>query len=678
MKRTVFEKKEFALSVKENTVVIERSGEVLVTLPAKAEINGVLSSMSLSECSADRLRFSSASEEMVFSLGDDHIVVEYTKSFGKKTPVDTVKIFAGEGMRIKDFDRAFCPQPHGNGHHNMTYFDRLPDISAYGYNSPSVLEFALGNSRGWISIGLLDLPDTKECRMLEDFSFLVERLGGNKLVEKYVMPRILITFPEDEFDSISLFRKKLEEFGVYTPRENPISELPSWWKNTFFCTYGDQISEHRVGQKIDEAWIRDYVEIAETEWGMEGINLIIDDSWQLPHSFMPVVDERRFPNFRGMIEDLHQKGHHVILWVTPLFDKVTNGFTTRAQELRILSPDELKPPMWGDYFSQYPGCFAIDYTHDNARQFLREVCEQLFGDGEGQYHVDGIKIDFMGLLRDPAVSHYAHPERGMGHKELYHFYTMMYEEAKRVRPDVLIDCTVADPRFEHLIDFNRMHDTHSGTREKEIRANIAALACPNLPIDSDGCMMFNSWLATHYISSSIYGFSANYYIKGYHDVVKNRKKSPKECLPDEKILLAEEEKRALGNLFSMSRHKPNGMPHFESFGNWTLREGERINALSQKGETVIYYPTETNDTGYIFTFCDETIFLPLCGRGMAQVSPEPKYLKVDYARDRVIMRIRPGEVYTFKNENAGDGIEKTFAFDAKRQKTLGMINYVNG
>ncbi len=672
-------KKIYDVSVEGNTVVILRNKARFFSVPASARINGVDSALDLKEASEDKIRLGSEREEMTFSLYEDFIVVEYEKRFDAPEAIDEVRIFSGngEGIWVKDLDRAFCPQPHENGQDNMTYYDRLPDISAYGYNSPSVLEFALGNSEGWVSIGLLDLPDTKECRMLDDFSFLVERCGGNKTVMRYVMPRILITFPKDEFDSIALFRSKLIELGVYTPEKKAISELPTWWKNTFFCTYGDQILEKRVGQKIDEAWIREFVEIAENEWGMDGFNLIIDDSWQLPHSFLPVADETRFPNFRGMIEELHEKGHRVLLWVTPLFDKITNGFTTRAQELGVLSEDEFKPPLWGGYFEQFPGCFAIDYTHDNARQFLREVCEQLFGDGEGQYHVDGIKMDFLGLIRDPAVSHYAHSERGMGYKELYLFYSMMYEEAKKVRSDVLIDCTVGDPRFEHLIDFNRLHDTHCGTREKEIRANIVALACPNLPIDSDGCLMFNGWVANHYISSSVYGFSSNYYVKRYQDEALNRKRNPELRLPDAKITLSVEEKRAMGNLFKMSRNKPDGIPCFESFGNWTLRDGDRINALSQKGETVIYYPTEKNDTGYIFTFCDETIFLPLCGRGFSDLSPSAKYLQVDYARDRAILRIQPGVIYTFKDRNAGDGIEKIFGADAVRQEFAHMVNYEN-
>ncbi|HBN82969.1 MAG TPA: hypothetical protein DDZ89_03930, partial [Clostridiales bacterium] len=318
-------------------------------------------------------------------------------------------------------------------------------------------------------------------------------------------------------DAITIFRNKLMELGLYTPGKCKFSEIPIWWKNPFVCTYGDQMLERRVGQLINEKWVTEQVELAEKEWGMENINLIIDDSWQLPHAFEPIVDQNRFPDFRGFIDRLHQRGHHVILWQTPLFDKITNGFVTRAQRLGVLSDYEYTGP----YFKNFPGCFAIDYTADNARQFLQEIVEILFGDKEGQYNADGIKLDFMGLLRDPAVTRsYAHPEKGIGMKELLLFYEMFHEEAKKVKPDVLIDCTVGDPRFEHVLDFNRLHDTHCGVIEKEIRAKIASLGCPDLPIDSDGALMYTHWLKSHYISAALYSVPSIYYIKQFHDFAK--------------------------------------------------------------------------------------------------------------------------------------------------------------
>ena len=69
--------------------------------------------------------------------------------------------------------------------------------------------------------------------------------------EEYHIPTIIITFPQDEFSAVGLFRQKLIDFGKYTPSKPELSELPDWWKNPFVCTYGDQMIENKVGQYID-------------------------------------------------------------------------------------------------------------------------------------------------------------------------------------------------------------------------------------------------------------------------------------------------------------------------------------------------------------------------------------------------------------------------------------------
>lgn len=665
----IITKEKYTLKIDDSGILtFIKNGNDFFSVPASASVNGEFSKLNLESADTGLVTYSSDKELMTIELKDDFVAIKYSKTFDEETQIYESRIFTDgkNAIDLKDFDRAFCPQPRNNGGKNMDYYHHLPDISLSGYFTPPIMQFSLGSPNGWVSIGLLDLPDTKLCKMDEDYSFLVESCGGNKIIpsgSEYIMPEILITFPEDEWDAITVFSNKLMEFGKYTPQKPKFSQIPDWWKNPFICTYGDQLIEDRVGQLIDEKWVEEFVDMAENDWGLENINLIIDDSWQLPHAFEPIADEKRFPNFRKFIDRLHKRGHHVILWQTPLLDKITNGFRTRAQKLGVLSEFEFDPFCSGGYFSQFPGCFAIDYTSDNARLFIREIAEKLFGDGDGQYNADGIKLDFMALIRDPAKTQtYAHPERGVGVKELLLFYEMFYEEAKKVKADVIIDSTSGDPRFERFLDFNRMHDTHCGTIEKEIRARIATLGCPDLPIDSDGALMFNSWLRTHYISAALYSVPSNYYLKKYQD---------------EKELSASG-KKELGNLFKMVKHRPDGRALMENFGDWILKDGNKVNAITQRGETVVYYPTDKNDTGYIFTWQDEVIILPLYGRKISKITPEPKngFLLVDYARDVAITRLTPGVVHTFENTDSGDSIDRIFVEKATKAAE-NVVNYVN-
>ncbi len=662
-----------------NVLSIIRGGKDFFKFPVSASVNGIFSDVSFAEASDEKIIYSSDSEKFTITLYDDSISVKCEKTFEEKTPIYIVKMFVDKthGMDLIGFDRAFTTQPRNNAGKNLDYYHHLPDLSQNGYYTPSIMEISLGSPDGWVSIGMLDLPDSKITKMDEDFSFLLESCGGNKIIEKggtYNAPELLIMFPKDEWDAITLFREKLILHGRYTPKKPKFSELPTWWKNPFVCTYGDQMLEDIVGEGITLDWVKDIVSRAENEWGLDEFNLVIDDSWQYP--LVTLVDEKRFPNFREFIDSMHKKGCRVILWHALPHERVSPDYPSLAKKHGVLS-DTL--------YTSYPfldNSYKIDWTSDNARAYVREVCETMFGNKEGQYNADGIKIDFLGTFRDPANSSYAHPERGMGVKELLLCFEMFYEEAKKVKPDVLIDSSVADPRFEHTLDLNRLHDTHVGNIEKDIRAKISTLACPDLQIDSDGALMLNRWLKTNYLNAAIYGVPFNYYTKQYHDAIISNEPnwSAIEGVPAERQLLLKEEKEKLANLFKMVKHRPDGNAEIDEFGNWTLKDGDVVNAISRKGESVVYYPTDKSDTGYIYTFQDEPIEIPLYGRKIGEITPAPIQGRVivDYARDRAFVKLAVGVLHSFKNVDENNSIENVFKKDAKRVEVEAEMNYVNG
>lgn len=666
--------KSYEIKIKENSVELLRGSSL--SLPTAVRLNGNKLSLALCAQGEDFAVYKNGKNELRFEFFADCVKVAFSCSFDAPTPIESFSLFSG-GVDLAGFDRAFTVQPRNNAGKNMDYFNHLPDASANGYYMPALLNLLIGSAKSWVGFGLLDLPDSKLYRMEEDHSILVEAPGGNKVASAYVAPEMLITFAKDEWDGISVFREKLIEFNRYTPTRPKYSEVPAWWKDPFMCTYGDQLLEDRVGQGIDDNWVSEFVDIAERDYGIEHMNLIIDDSWQLPHAFDAANDTKRFPDMRDFCERMHQRGHHVILWCTPMFDKITNGFETRAQKHGVLSEFLHTLP----YFNDFPGCYAVDYTADNARAFLREICEILFGAGEGQWNADGVKLDFMGRLRDPAETKtYAHPERGVGIKELYAFYEMFAEEARRVKPDVILDCTTGDPRFENFITHNRLHDTHCGVEEKEIRAKLAALACPDMLIDSDGALMYSEWMRNHYVSAAVYSVPSYYYIKKLHDFASfngirlytEEEAAQKQLLP--------REKKAFGTLFSMAKLRPDGHAVMDDFGAWRIvdHNGETV-AVSQRGDTVIYYPTKDNPTGYIFTFRNETQILPLYGHKLSGLTPtaEKDQLLVDYARDRFIVRLAPGVLYTFQGEDDAGSIDRIFAGEKTGDAVETEMNYVN-
>lgn len=662
----------YTYTLEQNAISLD--GGIKATLPMAMELNGVCYNMTLKESYADSAVYVCENTRVCVDFATDCLRFSFSHNFPSETEIYESVLFAG-GIRIADFDRVLSVQPRNNQGLNMEFFSHLPDVSANGYFSPAELNMILGSRDGWIALGLLDIPDSKLCRIREDLSLLAESCGGNKRSTEYKAPEILVTFPENDWQAVTLFREKLIEYGRYTPNKLPFSEVPAWWKDPLICTYGDQLIEDRVGDLIDEEWTDKFVKCAEEKWGHTHLNLIIDDSWQPIHSFAPLTDAARFPDMREFTDKMHARGHHVILWTQPLFDSVINGFEPLSRKYGVLSDYFLEKEK-GDY---YRGCYMIDYTHDNARAYLRDICEGLFGSAPGQFNADGVKLDFIGLLRDPSETRtYSHPERGVGIKELYNFYKMFSEEARRVRPDVIIDCSLCDPRFEDFITHNRLHDTHAGVEEKELRARLATLACPDLLVDSDGALMYTSWLRRHYINAAVYSIPSNYYLNGFQDFHEWEGKEI--SLEDAQHYdLTPAERLAYGRLFGMTANRPDGHAVTDGNGSWKLIGADgQVNAVSLYGDTVIYYPEHKGGTGYVFTFRDEAMTLPLYGRHISLLAPAPErdFMLLDYARDRMTVHLLPGIVHTFRWEDSAESIDRAFA-DMRANCSETEMNYVN-
>ena len=667
----------YEYSLSDEKLEISRNGRHFMNLSNKFCVNGKNSDLKVKTANQNTAVLVSEFARLEYTFNDECIILRAKMFFEPEEQIFDATAFSG-GIDIVNFDRCFCPQPRRNATKNTAYYHNLPDLSLEGYFTPPALVVTLGNADGLVSFGLLDLPDTKTIRIQPDMSYLVESCGGNKKCGEngvYNLPSIIIAFPEDDLSSITQFRENLIKYTSYTPKEQKFSDIPSWWRNPMVCIYGDQINESKVGDKIDREWVLGILDEAEKVWGMEHINFTIDDSWQPTFAMEPLADEKRFPDFREMIDSIHDRGHKVILWQPPLFEKTTNGFETRAQRLGVIS-DYLYDD---DFYRQFPGSYAIDYTSDNAREFIRQYVTKLFSDAPGCYNADGIKMDFLGILRDPAETKtYAHPERGIGLTELKLFFEMFYEEAHKVKPDVIVNSSVGDPRFDAACDMNRMHDTHAGVYEKEMRAQISIAGCPNLPIDSDGALMHLSWLKDHYINAAIYAIPANYYTRLCGEGYPNENGGYIFDKYSDRRELSENEKKAMGRLFALTRFRPDGVPQKDGDTRWILKAGDKVNGVAVNGDVVVYFPWENSVKGYIFSLTDQAVIIPLYNHKFSKLTPAPErdHLYVDYARDRVNVRLKPGVVYEFEDFDDGSSIDAAF-LNKNAKKGDEKITYVN-
>lgn len=563
-----------------------------------------------------------------FAFYDDCILVGFEADVAANSCVSVKSLVyfqkGSRGLFMVDCLRSFSPTPA----HEGFYSRYQPRSDAFSISCPPPLNFCIGNRNGLVSFGLVDLPDGMAFGMTDQFGILAEDTGGNKRIgfsSTYKAPRLLMTFPEEEWQSLSLFRAKLIELGFHKPIAAEDRDTPVWWKSPMVCTYGDEIMEFHYNPYATEDWVHpgfnskwfvEWVHEAERRLGITDFTVILDVFWQKRFSADPFPDPERFPDLREIIELCHERGHHVLLWYAPFVDKLDLGFEPASKKFGVIT----------DTPAGFDNAFTIDFTHKNAREYLAYVAQQLFGSQEGQLNADGLKMDFLCFVRDPVKAKYQVPELGMGIRELYKFYELFASEAAKVKKHVLLDASVSDPRFENIVHMNRLHDIHYFWWERELRARISSSAAPRIIIDSDGAIMKSDWVEQTYISAVLYSTPSLYYIRKFHDGV---------AFSDEKM-------RALGRLLSLSSKKPDGVPIFIRCGSWQLLRYQKVMGETVEGKTLVLF--DGKGTGYIFTWEDGVQSIHLHGRTLLDIHPELDDIRVE--EDTLTGNWQSGVVYT--------------------------------
>ena len=193
-----------------------------------------------------------------------------------------------------------------------------------GYFTPAPLNFSVGNRHGWVSFGLLDLPDSYEYRMTNRLGVLIDKPWGHikfRADQWYTAPRLLITFPETEYQGLRLYRQKLEEFGII-PANKPKRHIPDWWHRPIVVTYGDEMMELQHnwfndddldGPDFNQDWLYMWLDRAEKKLKSKDFTIIVDALWAYRYTPEAIPDVTRFPDFRGFIDDCHRRGLDAIL-----------------------------------------------------------------------------------------------------------------------------------------------------------------------------------------------------------------------------------------------------------------------------------------------------------------------------------------------------------------------------
>lgn len=129
-----------------------------------------------------------------------------------------------------------------------------------------------------------------------------------------------------------------------------------------------------------------------------------------------VWDERVFPDPKGMLQRIKEKGVKICVWINPYIGQESVLFDEGMEKgyfLKRPNGDVWQWDMW------QPGIAIVDFTNPEAKRWYQEKLEELMDMG-----VDCFKTDFGERIPTDAVYY-----NGADPKKMHNYYTYLYNQA---------------------------------------------------------------------------------------------------------------------------------------------------------------------------------------------------------------------------------------------------------
>lgn len=279
-------------------------------------------------------------------------------------------------------------------------------------------------------------------------------------------------------------RVLVEEGSVADPA---VKRRHDWWREPLYCTWGDQtfLADHDVEtnlleqtadkvspiiSKLDEALVRRAVSVIRRE-RLPVRTILLDEGWNIARGDWH-AHPQRFPNLRGLVDELHAQGFKVMVWWT--WAEIAAHADIPADELAA-----------GGWLNKHR-CRWRDYSDPHIQNtYLKPLFRKLFSSDPGCYDLDGVKTDFLAdkvhpetPLRDPSWR---------GEEVFFQKITgLFYREMCRHKPDALHLGCAGNYWLAEFMDLNRTYDVHSSNwREHEERARMLQCTAPGVTVSYD-------------------------------------------------------------------------------------------------------------------------------------------------------------------------------------------------
>ncbi len=459
-------------------------------------------------------------------------------------------------FQIPGLESTFSPEPDDFDTNTPQVDVRVARDEKWVF-SPAPLNLSFITKQGNFSLGLAELPDAslfvfRHGAIYLDYPWY--KIPPSSDIHMNLVP-IVFTFNRSSWEAVGDYQAYLVNHHYIPSDERRIQKRALWWSRAMVCTRGEQMTRNIPSDHPDYTaeWVKNYIIDQQTTLNNRDFTVLIDEKWC--QAYGDPNPSERFRDLRTLVDWCHERGHKVVLsWYAW---KIEN--TSLAADFNVAD---------GEF---------IDATHPQFEAYIDSCCRILFGSGEGQLNVDGLKVDHLYDVRDPSSANYRNPADGIGIKELYHYLKTLYVHAKKVKADGLIIGNAIDPHFASVQDMVSINEDWDSKLRREKRARIIHEAMPDLLICGDAVQMYNSIALYHYVTSAIYAVPTIYYLWQFQDGD-----------------ISEMNRHIINHILELNAHKPVGRLEFVDYGNWRILHNGYVLAESlPQGKGIAFYTDES-------------------------------------------------------------------------------------
>ena len=128
---------------------------------------------------------------------------------------------------------------------------------------------------------------------------------------------------------------------------------------------------------------------------------MVDDNWQKHYGNFDFKPER-FPDPKGMIDQLHKDGFRIMLWICPFVSPDSPEFRELQQKGYLIKKKGTRQAAIIPWWNGYSACY--DLSNPEAAEHLKQQLRNM----QEKYGVDGFKFDAgdIGHYNDPNLEFY--------------------------------------------------------------------------------------------------------------------------------------------------------------------------------------------------------------------------------------------------------------------------------